>query len=177
VLINIAGENLPKYLWSQMVDDGQDALAFGAIRAAREEGSFSYRNARISEIDGDIAGMLLSYRLPDPYEIDDLASYPVVVQPLAELESRAPDSWYINAIATYEQCRGRGVATALLSESERLAREAGATTMSLIVASENQHAAGIYQRRSYSKIASLPLISYPGGPEGGEWVLMTKHIR
>ena len=39
-----------------MAEPGQEPLAVGALRAAREEGAFSYRNARIADIDhGELA--------------------------------------------------------------------------------------------------------------------------
>ena len=46
-LINLAGEGIPHYLWSDMAEEGEDPMAVGARRAAREEGGFSYRNARV----------------------------------------------------------------------------------------------------------------------------------
>jgi ribosomal protein S18 acetylase RimI-like enzyme len=175
-LINLAGEGLPKFLWRQMAEAGQDPLAFGALRAMREKGSFSHRNATIVEIDGLVAGMLLSYPLPDPYDTSELDDYPAVVRPLVELEAQAPGSWYINAIATYEQFRGRGVASALMSLCENMAREAHASGLSLIVASENKVAHGLYLKLGYREIESRPLVSFPGGPEGGQWLLMVKNL-
>jgi len=176
ILINMAGENLPESLWQQMTDKGQEALDVGASRAAREEGSFSYRHAWMAEIDGQIAGMLLAYLLPDDYELSELGSYPAVVKPLVELEALAPGSWYINAIATYEKFRGRGVASALLSACETHARLAGANRLCLIVASENEGAHSLYLKLDYRQIASRPLIGYPGGPDGGEWLLMVREL-
>lgn len=176
-LINLAGEGLPETLWRRMADPGEDSLAFGARRAARDEGSFSYRNAKILEIDGSVAGMVLGYRLPDPYDLGDLDDYPAVVRPLVELEALVAGSWYINAIATYEQFRGRGVASALLAACEEAAGRAGATRLSLIVASENEGAHALYEKLGYREIDSRPLVNFPGGPRGGQWVLMVKSLR
>jgi len=176
-LINLAGEGLPEFQWRQMAAKGQDPLVFGALRAAREEGSFNYRHAKIVEIDGQVAGMLLSYQLPDPYDLGELDSYPAVVRPLVELEAKVPGSWYVNAIATYEQFRGRGVASALMSACEDFAQTARATKLSLIVASENAGAHALYLKLGYQEIASKPLVVFPGGPDGGEWLLMVKNLR
>lgn len=46
-LINLAGEGIPRYLWSEMAEDGQDPMEVGRSRASREEGGFSYTNARV----------------------------------------------------------------------------------------------------------------------------------
>lgn len=175
-LINLAGEGLPEFLWQEMAGEGQDPLAVGALRAAREAGAFSFRNARIAEIDNSVAGMLLSYRLPDPYEIGGLDDYPAPVRPLVKLEAEVPGSWYVNAIATYEQFRGRGVASALMANCRDMAEAAQATKLSLIVASENTSAHALYLKLGYREIASRALVSYPGGPDGGRWLLMVENL-
>lgn len=176
-LINLAGEGLPETLWRRMAGPGEDSLAVGARRAARDEGSFSYRNAKVLELDGSLAGMVLGYRLPDPYELGNLDDYPAVVRPLVELEAIAAGSWYINAIATYEQFRGRGVASSLMRACEEMAIQAGAAKLSLIVASENRGAHALYLKLGYREIGSRPLVAFPGGPEGGQWLLMVKETR
>jgi len=176
VLINMAGEHLPECQWRQMAKQGQTPLDVGARRAAREEGSFSYRNAMIAEIEGAVAGMTLSYRLADSCEAGDLDSYPATIRPLVELEAHAAGSWYVNAIATYEPYRGRGVASALMSLCEELAAKAQAARISLIVASKNERALALYLKTGYRQVASRPLVDYPGGPDGGDWLLMVKAL-
>ena len=175
-LINLAGEGLPMFLWRKMGEPGQDPLALGAFRAAREKGSFSYRNAKILEIDGVIAGMTLSYALPDPYDLGVMDDCPAVIRSLLELEAMVPGSWYVNAIATYEHFRGRGVASALMSTCEKTALAASATSLSLIVSSENRLAQSFYLKLGYEELASRPVISFPGGPGGGQWLLMAKDL-
>ena len=176
-LINLAGEGIPALLWQRMAAGGESPLDVGAIRAAREEGSFSYRNARVYCEGQRLLGMALAYRLPDPYAIDDIADYPAVVQPLVLLEAKAPDSWYINAIATYEHARGRGVATALMADADRAARAAGCRTASLIVASANETARRLYGQLGYTGAATRPMLTYPGCPHTGDWVLMIRDLR
>lgn len=178
-LVDQAGEGLPRYLWA--LDhggklQGDALLAYGAQRALREEGHFSYRNARVAVVDGVIAGMLLSYRLPDPYDPAPRAPAPAVVRPLIELEGEVPGSWYINAIATYQRFRGQGVASGLLVEVHRLAAEAGAERLSLIVESENRTAGLLYRKLGFDEVARRPLLPYPGGRERGDWVLMVKPL-
>lgn len=175
-LIDLAGEGIPRYLWSQMCEAGEDVLLFGATRAAREEGAFSYRNARILTLDGEVAGMLLGYPLPDPVDLSDLEDAPLVVRPLLELEALAPGTWYINAIATYERFRGQGVASRLLAEAVRLARVAGVDRLSLIVDSDNRTAALLYEKLGFESRARRPVIPHPGSRHGGDWMLMVKPL-
>ncbi|KEA61938.1 Acetyltransferase [Marinobacterium lacunae] len=175
-LIDIAGEGMPQYLWSKLADPGQGALALGAQRAAREEGGFSYRNALVCRDRGNVLGMIIAYRLPAPYVVGDLNDYPEIVQPLIQLESKAPGSWYINAVATYEAARGQGVARMLMLEAQEKGRLAGCSLASLIVASGNKSARHLYKQLGYEDVASEPIIEYPGCPYGGDWLLMTKQL-
>ena len=117
VLMNSAGEGIPAYLWSRTAEPGMDIMAFGARRVARTEGNFSFRNVHVAMLDSSLAGMLLSYRLSDPYDLGDLDQYPEIVRPLGELEAQVADSWYINAVATTESCRSRGVGKRLMAFS------------------------------------------------------------
>ena len=151
-------------------------LDFGAKRAARDEGGFSYTNARICVEDCMLMGMIISYRQPDPYDVGELSEYPDVVRPLVQLEARAAGSWYINAIATYEEHRGKGVARALIANAEARARSEGCDLMSLIVASGNAGATRLYEYLGFNAVASLPVVPYPGSLHGGNWVLMTKAV-
>lgn len=175
-LINLAGEGLPAYLWGGMAEGDETPMEVGARRAAREEGSFSYRQARVCIHRGQLVGMLLDYRLPDPYPLDDLDECPSVVRPLLRLEAQVPGSWYINALATREAARGKGVASLLMAQAEASAIAAGCEMLSLIVASENRTARTLYAHRGFGDVASLPMVPCPVGRHGGDWVLMTRPL-
>ena len=175
-LINLAGDGVPEYLWSGMAEGDQTGLEVGEQRAAAQQGSFSHGSTRLA-CDGDtVLGMLVAYRIDDPYEMGDLNEYPEVVRPLIELEALAPGSWYINAIATYEQHRGKGVGTALMAETEAAAREAGCTNLSLIVADQNTTASRLYRHLGFAATASRPVVPFPGGHLAGDWELMLKPL-
>ncbi len=175
-LMNLAGEGIPAYLWGLMADPEEDALAFGARRVARTEGGFSYTNAHIAECDGVMAGMLLGYRLPDPYETGPLGDIPAVVRPLIELEALAPGTWYINAVATDTAYRGQGVGRRLMEWAEHLADASDADALSLIVAEENSDARRLYERLGYQEIARRPIVPFPGCAHTGDWVMMRKQM-
>jgi ribosomal protein S18 acetylase RimI-like enzyme len=175
-LIDIAGEGFGSYLWSQAVKPGETALDVGKRRAAREDGGFSYRNATLAEVDGRVAGLLLGYRLADPYDTGELSRLPEIVRPLLELEAEAPGSWYVNALAAFPEFRGRGVGTTLLARAEEIARKTNTGTLSLIVADENEGARRLYERTGYHAVARRPLIPFPGYAHTGDWVLMIKPL-
>jgi len=175
-LLNLAGEGIPAYLWGKMAEGDESPIEVGARRAARGEGSFSYTNARICVEKEHLLGMMVSYKQPDPYELDDLSDYPEVVRPLVQLEAKAPGSWYVNAVATYAEYRGKGVGRLLMQDAEGRARENDCSLMSLIVASENGGAKNLYEHLGYETVAAKPVIPYPGCLHGGDWLLMVKHL-
>lgn len=176
-LINLAGEGIPFFLWEKTAhEEHRSVIDFGAERAARKEGGFSYRNAKVALHDGKIAGMVLAYRQPSPFPAFDPDDYPAIIVPLLELESQVPDSWYINALATYEKQRGKGIGTALLESAEEEGRKYRCRTASLIVSSENNGALELYQGRGYKTISSRAVIEIEGKPWHGSWLLMTKEL-
>lgn len=175
-LINLAGHGLPEYMWQNMADEGESAQDVGVARAAREDGGFSYRHARVYEHNGKVAGMAVAYQLPDPYDVGTLTDVPEVVKPLVELEALAPGSWYLNALATFESYRGQGIARQLMADSALIARSRRCQSISLIVASENVAANSLYKRLGYQEKARKPVIPYPGCAHGGDWVLMVKSL-
>ncbi len=175
-LIDIAGEGLPVFLWNGMKPREQSVFEFGRARAAREQGNFSYRNASVVEIDGEIAACFVDYPLDDPYDIGNFDDLPEVVRPLVTLEAKAPGSWYINAIAAFPEYRGRGIGVRLLALAEARGRQHKAASASMIVASENAGAIRLYVRTGYREVARTRVVEYPGCAHGGEWVLMVKSI-
>ena len=47
-LINLAGEGIPKWLWTRACVEGQTPLEIGIERAKRKTGGFSYANALVA---------------------------------------------------------------------------------------------------------------------------------
>jgi len=176
VLVDIAGEGLPAYLWSTLKAPGQSILDVGRERAARETGGFSYRNAIVAEVGSEIAACLVGYRLDDPYDLTGLEDIPPLVRPLVLLEAKAPGSWYVNVLATFPEFRRRGFGAALLGIAKQRAREEGAHALSVIVAAENERAARLYKAAGYEPLATAPIVAFPGCPHGGDWLLMVKPL-
>jgi ribosomal protein S18 acetylase RimI-like enzyme len=174
--INLAGEGLPMYLWSSMAEGDETSFDVGIRRASRDEGSFSYKNARVIRDNDRVAGMIIDYALDDPYESGDLSDYPEVIRPLIKLEAKAPGTWYINGLATQPDLRQKGIAKALMLEAENTARQHQIQKMSIIVASENTVAKQMYSNMGYRKVAELPVNEYPNAIYGGSWELMLKQL-
>lgn len=177
VLVDIAGEGMPAYMWGTLKASRQSVFELGRERAARETGGFSFKNAIVAEIGGEIAAGLVGYRLDDPYDLEgNLVETPEIVRPLVRLEAQVPGSWYVNVLATFHEFRRNGIAGGLLAIAEEKAREAGAASLSVIVASWNEEAARIYARAGYVARACETALPFPGCPHAGDWVLRVKPL-
>jgi len=178
VLVDIAGEGMPAYMWSTLKAPSQSLLEVGRERALRETGGFSYRNSIVAEVGGEIAASLVGYRLDDPYDIEaSLAETPGIVRPLVKLEAKAPGSWYVNVLATFPEFRRQGIAGRLLEIAEQKAREQDAQSLNVIVASWNAPAARLYTRAGYAGLARETALPFPGCPHSGDWLLMVRPLK
>ncbi|KPK12335.1 MAG: hypothetical protein AMJ68_02270 [Acidithiobacillales bacterium SG8_45] len=172
----IAGEGIPAFFWEQSKENEQDILAVGARNLESESENFSYKNAHVATIEGNIAGMLLAYRLPSKEEAENLYDYPEFIRPLIELEQCVPDSFYINMLASYPQYRNKGIGTALMSTVNKLAQNANCQTVSVEVFGQNEGALRLYQRLGYHIVESRDVIPHPCHKYTGKIFLLTKAI-
>lgn len=173
--INMAADDLPLHFWRKTVGPEGDPWALGQERAARETGSFSYRNAWLAEIDGDVAACLLGYAAetePGPIDPDT----PPLFVPLLELEALAPGAWYLNVLATYDGFRGRGLGSALLAHADAVAAAAGHDTISLIAADTHRDALRLYKAKGYREVARRSVVKDDWHVDAREWILFTKPV-
>jgi ribosomal protein S18 acetylase RimI-like enzyme len=175
-LIDLAGEGLPLHLWESMASPGRSAWEVGVERARRDRGGFSYRNAFVLEYAGRVVAGGIGYPLAKRPSAAPGPAPPGLLAPLEALERLAGGTWYINAIATYPEARGRGYASRLLETAEDLATEAGATAVSLIVSDANIAARRLYERRGYRCVDERPMIKENWDNPGASWLLYTKWI-
>ncbi|MCV2869542.1 GNAT family N-acetyltransferase [Defluviimonas sp. WL0002] len=174
-IVLMAGEGLPERVWAEMAHPGETLRDVGLRRAARGEGSFSFRNAQIATRNGDLAGGMVGYPLPDdPVPIGP--DFPAEFVPLQELENLAPSTWYLNIVGVYDGMRGQGVGSALLAHAEGVARRAGLRAVSLIVFSGNPGARRLYERAGFRERARRRM-HVPGWEhDGANAILMVKSV-
>lgn len=174
-LVNHAGEGLPLYLWTKLAEPGKSAWDVGRRRAERDEGSFSWRNAIVVELDGKAAGCLIGYGIPDQPEPIP-ADMPPMFLPLQELENLAPSTWYVNVLAVLLEHRGKGLGTTLLGVADETGRKLGKKGMSVIVSDANAGARRLYERCGYRETARREMVKETWTNPGREWVLLTKPL-
>ena len=172
--INMAADNLPLHFWKRSVGEGGDPWAYGRERAARDSGNFSYSNAWLAEVDGEVAACLLGYPADEPGPI--AADTPPIFVPLLELEALAPGAWYLNVLATYAAHRGKGLGSALLAKAEDIARTAGHDTISLIAEDTHHGALRLYRAKGYQEVARRPLVKGDWSVDASEWILFVKPV-
>lgn len=173
--INMAADDLPLHFWRKSVGPEGDPWAYGKERAARDTGNFSYRNAWLAEVEGEVAACLLGYPAEEePGPIDP--ETPAIFVPLLELEALAPGSWYLNVLATYEAFRGKGCGSALLAHAEEIARRAGHKTISLIAEDTHLDALRLYTGKGYREVARRPVVKGDWAVDAKEWILFTKPV-
>lgn len=172
-LVNYAGEGMPLYLWGKLASGGETAWEVGRQRAARETGSFSYRNATIIEHAGQAAGGIIGYVIPEVVEPVP-SDMPAMFVPLQQLENHAPGTWYVNVLAVLPPYRSLGLGTEMLRLADRLGREEGCRGMSVIVSNANLGARRLYERLGYAETMTRPMVREDWINEGTEWVLLTK---
>lgn len=173
--INMAADDLPLHFWQKSVGVEGDALAYGTERAARDTGSFSFRNAWLVEVDGSVAACLLGY--PAELTASPIApDTPAIFVPLLELEALAPATWYLNVVATDLGFRGKGYGTALLAHAESVARQQGHAAISLIAANTHHDALQLYAAKGYREVARRAVVKGDWCVDAQDWILFTKSI-
>lgn len=176
MLIDIAGEGLPSWMWGKSCETGQGPLDIGTLRAEREAGDFSYRNAAIALRGSMPLGMLLGYPILEAPE-DGPEDVPAAFAPFLELEAQSVGTWYVNALAVFPGARNQGIGRRLLAEAEQRAACDGIREMSIQVFSQNTGAVSLYERTGYALAASAPVRDFPCQPYyGGEVLLLKKLI-
>ena len=156
----IAGDGMPGFFWADSQQPGQSLAEVGAGRARLPGANFSWRNCLLASIDGEVAAMLLAYRLPSADENDeDPADFPEFARPLIELEQCVPESFYITMLAAYPQFRGLGLGSALMGRVDALAGAAGCDLISIEVFETNEGALRLYRRLGYELQESRPMVA------------------
>jgi len=90
-LYSISSDGVADYIWTKMSQPGENIIDVGTRRYQQEDSAFSYRNCSVVEIDGQVAGMLVTFPMyvdPDKPEEED-----PVLAPSSRLEE--DNSYYI----------------------------------------------------------------------------------
>lgn len=171
ILDDMASSGLASWLWQGAVDAGKAGTAFerGRQKLGSDKGPVSWRNALVLEIDGDVAGMSLSYMAEPPQPPRGVAD--PVLAPLIELAALAAGTWYVDALAVYSAYRGRQ-AGRLLMKAE-IARAEG-RAMSLITEDDNERALALYASLGFREAARRDCVKFKPAQTTRAFVLLKR---
>jgi len=171
-LYRISSDGVADYIWSKLARPGEDPLAMGQRRYAREDTAFSYLNCTVIEHADRVIGMLVAFPMQvDPTEVET----DPVLAPYSQLE--VDDSYYICGMALIPEYRGRGLGTRLLALAEEQAGNKGFDRLSLIVFEQNDGAKRLYVRHGYYEVGRAAVYPHPLIHHTGDAVLMVKEIK
>jgi ribosomal protein S18 acetylase RimI-like enzyme len=176
-LFRIASGGVAEYVWSTLASEypGPTPLEIGARRYARDEGAFSYRNCTVAELGREVIGMLHAFLMEDQPEHKE-AGEPMdpVLEPYTKLE--VSGSYYISAMATFPEHRGKGLGTRMLEIANGRARENGCPQISLLVFEQNEEAVRLYERKGFEIIDRAPVVPHESIRYTVEVLLMTAPV-
>jgi ribosomal protein S18 acetylase RimI-like enzyme len=167
-LFRLSSGGVADYVWRRLAEPGEDPLAVGIRRYAREGVDFSYENCVVADDDGSVVGMINAFPVRgsgEPASEED-----PVLRPYAELE--APDSLYISGIALLPPYRGQGIGTRMMTAMRERARAEALPRLSLIAFAENVASVRLYERLGYSIVDRRAVVPHPLIQYGGDAVLM-----
>jgi ribosomal protein S18 acetylase RimI-like enzyme len=178
-LIAISSDRVAVIEWlSEAEQRGHDnALDIGAETYTNSEGCYSYRNTTIAEVNKEIAGMLLTFGMPEDcpprsQKLRPKANDTNVFAPYMYLEE--PGSWYICGVAAFKQYRGMGIGQHFMQLAEQQARQHGYRKLSLVAFEQNARVVTWYQRLGYQVVDQAPIVPHPLIPYSGQALLMVK---
>ena len=115
---------------------------------------FSYQQIEVAEVDGAVAGLLLSFGGRDEARLN------AAVGPWLQREAH-DDEWYIDALAVFSNWARQGLGAGLLGRAEELAAQHGYPKLALNAAEDNAAARHLYERAGYAVTEQTVLYERP----------------
>ncbi|MDH3630189.1 MAG: GNAT family N-acetyltransferase [Gammaproteobacteria bacterium] len=178
-LIAISSDGVAEIEWHEQAEiEHCDPLDIGEQTYQNPHGDYSFNNTTILEINGEVAGMLLAFGMPEA-EPRNPKNRPAaddenVFAPYIYLEE--PNSWYVCGVALYPQHRGRGLGTRLMYLASEQAGENKFTTLSLVAFEQNKGAVKLYDMLGYTVVDQAPVVPHPLIHYEGNALLMIRSV-
>ena len=149
---------------------GKQVASVVATAYTRPDNDYSFQNVTFAELDGVIVGMASGYtaeqrRSFSAHPFKQAAGYramrtravSLLLAPLLQvLETIADGDFYLQAIATDQRVRGRGVGSALMNFMEERACASGSSRLCLDVSAKNEGARKMYEHRGMTVDSRWP---------------------
>jgi ribosomal protein S18 acetylase RimI-like enzyme len=174
-LFSISSDGVVDYVWMTLASEypGQEPIEIGAVRYASEEGNLSYTNCIVAEREGAVIGQLCTYPVEASVENTDEPVDPVL-EPYGRLE--IPGTLYISSLALFDEFRGMGLGTEMISIARDQARERGLDALSLLVFEQNTGALKLYEREGFREVDRAAVVPHSLINHTGDVILMTAPV-
>lgn len=145
-------------------DRDDEVLRVLASFFQQEGNRVSYQNTLVKEVDGQVAGILISYHGSESEMLDKpfverlkkiTGKSNVTIQKEAE-----DDDYYLDTVAVADAYQGRGYGKELLLAFEDKARAAGYRKLALLAEASNEPAYSIYKKLGYQSDGSVTVSGY-----------------
>ncbi len=173
IIDNLSSHGLSLSFWQHAVSEGEaeDPLVYARERFANENSVFGWTNAWVAELDGEFAGSVTAYRMPEPDEdVSQIKQLFPGFVPVFELFAQVVGEWFIDSMGVLPKARNRKIADRLMDAALAEADSNGLAT-ALVVEDENEPAIGLYRKKGFVVSQSLPKA---GTNEKGNWFLMRR---
>jgi|SRR5215212_3834521 len=174
-LFSISSDGVVDYVWMTLASKypGLEPIEIGAGRHASEEGNLSHTNCIVAEREGTVIGQLCTYPVKASVENPDEPVDPVL-EPYGRLE--IPGTLYISSLALFDEFRGMGLGTEMISIARDQARERGLEALSLLVFEQNTGALKLYEREGFHEVDRAAVVPHPLINHTGDVILMTAPV-
>lgn len=135
---------------------GESMLESQRVMCAREDVLYSWRNTRLLECDGKVAGSLTSYDARH-YRRMKAVTFPLIREMCGKDFTDMPDEasageYYLDSLYVSPEFRHRGIGSALLRDGIEQARRLRLPRVSLIVERDHHDAQRLYHSLGFEKI-------------------------
>ena len=144
-------------------DDATEAKNTISRLFRRKKNRYSFEYTDLAIIDGEVAGLLLSYagkvmkslNFPMVESMFSVNKVPETIRffyrslPLMTIKEVEEDEYFINNVAVFSKFQGHGVGTFLMSLAEKRTHESGLSKCALTVGTENGRAVRLYEHLGY----------------------------
>lgn len=176
ILDDIASSGLATWIWHDGVlsEKTDTAMEQGRKILGDPKVYWGFSNAVIGEIDNQVSGMAISYKMNMPDKNPDLSDKANrVLEGSFDLMRFANGHWYLDGLAVYRQNRKSGLGRELLRDAMDRGRLAGVSHISLITESTNERAQALYQSEGFKVVDQRPYIPFNQRKDIENWQLMT----
>lgn len=160
ILKQIFDEMQMKSIESLPEDQFYSLMKLGFIS---EDYRYSYRRVWVDEREDRVVGILDMYPYKDQKIIDVVLrhNYAKTGLPISTVifddQEAWPHEWYIDSLAVHPDHWGEGIASSLMDEAEKIAKDHGYNIISLNVDKENPRAQKLYVHKGYEVEKSMTI--------------------